>query len=261
MKACKGKRISEDDVRRYHEAQAGAALPKAAPASGPLAGLSPTRKVIARRMTSSFQSAPHFYVGVEANAVELVKLRDTLVAHLTERMGVKLTYTDFFLKAMATALLEQPNVNESWRDDEIVRNESIDIGLAADTEHGLLAPVVRNADRRSLFELATKRSALTTRARAGGLDLAEMEGGSATFSNLGSMGIDSFQAILNPPQSVILAAGRIARRPVVVEDKLQAQFTVTLNLSVDHRVLDGAAAAKFLARIQELLEAPSLLLV
>jgi pyruvate dehydrogenase E2 component (dihydrolipoamide acetyltransferase) len=176
-------------------------------------------------------------------------------------MGIKLTYTDFFLKALATALSQQPDVNVTWRDSDIIRNDAIDIGLAAETDHGLLVPIIRNAERLGLFELARERNVLTTKARAGALSLGEMEGGSATLSNLGAIGVDSFQAILNPPQSVILAVGRIAKRAVVMDDRLQAQFTVMLNLSADHRVLDGAAAAKFLARIRELIEAPSLLLV
>jgi pyruvate dehydrogenase E2 component (dihydrolipoamide acetyltransferase) len=261
VKPSNGKRISEEDVRRYHEAHHIAALPQSRPAPGSSGSLSAIRKITAKRMTSSFQSAPHFYLGVEANAGELVKLRESSVANPTAPLGVKLTYTDFFLKALTMTLMEQPNVNESWRDNKIVRNESIDIGLAAQTREGLLVPVIRNTERLSLFELARERSLLTRKALAGGLSLAEMEGGSATLSNLGSMGIDSFQAILNPPQSVILATGRIAKRPVVVEDQVQAQFTVMLNLSADHRVLDGVAAAKFLARIRELIEAPSLLLV
>jgi pyruvate dehydrogenase E2 component (dihydrolipoamide acetyltransferase) len=174
---------------------------------------------------------------------------------------VKLTYTDFFLKALAVALTEQPNVNEYWRDGNTVRNKSLDIGFAAQTNNGLMVPVIRNTGQLSLFEVARERAALTGKAREGGLSLAEMEGGSATLSNLGHIGIDWFQAILNPPQSVILATGRIARRPVVVGDQIQAQPTVALNLSADHRVLDGMAAANFLARLRELIEAPSLLLV
>lgn len=261
VKRSKGNRISEEDVRRYHEAHQRTAMTDRASAPAVSGALPAGRLVIARRMTSSFQSAPHFYLCVEAKAAELVKLRDTLVANLTTKMGVKLTYTDFFLKALANALAEQPDVNQSWRDNGIVRNESIDIGLAAQTEKGLLVPVVRNAYGLPLYELARQRSLLTVKARDGQLSLGEMEGGSATLSNLGNIGIDSFQAILNPPQSVILATGRIAKRAIVVDDRLQAEFTVILNLSADHRVLDGAAAARFLARIRELIEGPSLLLL
>ena len=212
-------------------------------------------------MASSFQSAPHFYLGVEANAAALVSLRESLVRHATDRFGVKLTYTDFFLKAIAVALTEQPHVNESWIDGSIVRRESIDVGFAAQTDNGLVVPVVRKADRLSLFDLGRERASLTTKAREAKLSLTDMEGGSATLSNLGHAGIDWFQAILNPPQSVILATGRIAKRPVVVNDVIQALPTVMLNLSADHRVLDGVAAAVFLARVRELIEAPALLLI
>jgi pyruvate dehydrogenase E2 component (dihydrolipoamide acetyltransferase) len=262
VKPANGKRITEEDVRLFHETY-NISVPKPAsiPASKQTDGLTAARKITARRMTSSFQSAPHFYVGVEANAAELVKLRETLVQHVTTRFEVKLTYTDFFVKAMAVAFSEQPHVNEYWRDGEVVRNESIDIGFAAQTDNGLLVPVIRTTGRLSLFELARERAALTAKARAGRLSLAEMEGGSATLSNLGHVGIDWFQAILNPPQSVILATGRIAKRPIVVNDQIYVQPTVALNLSADHRVVDGVAAANFLARIRELLESPSLLLV
>jgi pyruvate dehydrogenase E2 component (dihydrolipoamide acetyltransferase) len=246
VRAANGKRITEDDVRLFHQAKN--SLPTA-------------RKITAQRMTSSFQSAPHFYLGVEANAAELVKLRETLVQNVTTRFGVKLTYTDFFLKALAVALAEQPQINGHWHDGAVVRNESVDIGFAAQTDKGLLVPVIRNIDRLPLFELARQRASFTTKARDGGLSLADMEGGSATLSNLGHVGIDWFQAILNPPQSVILATGRIAKRPFVVDNQIQAQPTIALNLSADHRVVDGAAAANFLARIRELIESPSLLLV
>ena len=139
-----------------------------------------------------------------------------------------------------------------WLDGSDRRLEYVTVAV----ERGLLVPVVRNAQRLGLFDLAREREALTLKARNGALGLAEMEGGSATLSNLGAFGIDSFQAILNPPQSVILATGRIAKRAVVVADQVQAQPTVTLNLSADHRAVDGVAAANFLSRIRELIENP-----
>ena len=274
VKPAKGKRITEDDVRLFHRANSGGSAAAPAiepppstparvivPAAEKPASLPATRKITAERMASSFQSAPHFYLGVEANAAELVRLRESLVRHATDRFGVKLTYTDFFLKAIAVALTEQPRVNESWSDGNIVRRESIDVGFATQTENGLVVPVIRKGDRLSIFDVGRERAALTTKARDGKLSLAEIEGGSATLSNLGHAGIDWFQAILNPPQSVILATGRIAKRPVVVDDEIQAVPTVMLNLSADHRVLDGMAAAAFLARVRELIEAPALLLV
>jgi pyruvate dehydrogenase E2 component (dihydrolipoamide acetyltransferase) len=263
VKPASGKRITEEDVRQFHEVQAGTPTPTTSshPTPATTDRRAEARKVTAQRMTSSFQSAPHFYLGVEAHAEELVKLRQTLVQNLTSQLGVKLTFTDFFLKALAVALTEQPHVNEYWREKEVVRNESVNIGFAAQTDNGLMVPVIRNAGQLSLFDLARERAHLTSKAREGRLSLAEMEGGSATLSNLGHFGIDWFQAILNPPQSVILATGRISKRPVVIDHQVLAQETVALNLSADHRVLDGVAAARFLARIRELIEAPSLLLV
>jgi pyruvate dehydrogenase E2 component (dihydrolipoamide acetyltransferase) len=258
VKPAKGNRITEDDVRLFHQAKNG--TPVSQPVSSPPPLLA-TRKVTAQRMTSSFQTAPHFYLGVEANAGELVTLRDGLVQSIITRFGVKLTYTDLFLKALAVALTEHPDVNGFWSDGSIARNKSVDIGFAVQTANGLVVPVIRDTDRLSLFELARERAALTVKAREGRLSLAEMEGGSATLSNLGHVGIDWFQAILNPPQSVILATGSIAKRPVVAGDQILAQPTVALNLSADHRVLDGVAAANFLARIRELIESPSLLLI
>ena len=246
-----GTRVTEDDVRRIYEART-ASVP--APASDKTdLRQTAARKVTARRMTASFQSAPHFYLGVEANAAELVKLREC-------HKGSGITYTDLFLKAMAVALAEQPQVNQYWLNGELAAHDSVDLGFAAQTNHGLLVPVVRNAQRLALFDLTREREALTHKARNGALSLVDMEGGSATLSNLGAFGIDSFQAILNPPQSVILATGRITKRAVVVADLVEAQPTVALNLSADHRVIDGVAGANFLARIRELIENPHPLL-
>lgn len=250
-----GTRVTEEDVRRVYEAS----LPSPTATKSELRHTA-VRKVTARRMTASFQSAPHFYLGVEANASELLKLRESQKEVAITRVGTKLTYTDLFLKAMAMALAEQPLVNQYWRDGELMQHDSVDIGFAAQTSDGLLVPVVRHAQRLGLFDLAREREALRQKARNGALSFVDMEGGSATLSNLGAFGIDSFQAILNPPQSVILATGRIAKRAVVIADQVQAQPTVALNLSADHRVLDGVTAANFLARIRELIENPHPLL-
>jgi pyruvate dehydrogenase E2 component (dihydrolipoamide acetyltransferase) len=134
------------------------------------------------------------------------------------------------------------------------------VGFAVQTPCGLLVPVIRRADRLSFFGLAEERQLLTQKAAAGTLAVSEVEGGSATLSNLGNSAVDWFQAILNPPQSVILATGRIAKRAVVVNDRLEVCPTIMLSLAVDHRVLDGVAGANFLGRIKELIENPSLLL-
>jgi pyruvate dehydrogenase E2 component (dihydrolipoamide acetyltransferase) len=215
---------------------------------------------VAQRMTESFHTAPHFYLGVEANAAALVRLRDQLLGPGNQQAGVRLTYTDLFFRAMAVSLREHPQVNAYWSEDAIKLRDSIDIGFAVQTADGLVVPVIRNADGLALFDLASQRQILAEKAKAGKLSLPEMEGGSATLSNLGNSNIDWFQAILNPPQSVILATGRIAKRAVVVNDSLAVCPTLVLSLSVDHRVLDGVAGANFLGRIKELIENPSVTL-
>jgi pyruvate dehydrogenase E2 component (dihydrolipoamide acetyltransferase) len=198
-------------------------------------------------------------LGVEANASVLTHVRESLNSE--PGGNPKLTFTDFFLKAMAEALREQPGVNAFWNGDGVVPLDTIDIGCAVQAEDTLLVPVIRNADRLDLFAIAAQRAELVGKARSRTLAMSDMEGGSATLSNLGQAGVDWFQAILNPPQSVVLAVGRIAPRPVVVNNQLLPQPTVHLNLSADHRVLDGAAAAAFLIRIQQLIERPYALIM
>jgi pyruvate dehydrogenase E2 component (dihydrolipoamide acetyltransferase) len=257
-----GRRIVEEDVRRFQasreETPARAPAPQA-PTTSSRAAV--TRRIVAQRMTESFRSAPHFYLGVEANATDLVKFRNQLLGTFNQLTGLKLTYTDLFLRAMAIALKEHPHVNAYWQNDSVQPREAIDVGFAVQTAEGLMVPVIRKADQLSLFDLARQRDALTEKAKAGELSLQEMEGGSATLTNLGNFGIDWFEAILNPPQSVILATGRISKRAMVVNDTLQVCPTLVLSLSVDHRVLDGVAAASFLGRIKELIESPSLMLL
>ena len=254
VKASKGSRIVEDDVRKYHALSKGSAPIPPPAAKDSRAGA--IRKVVAERLTASFQQAPHFYLGVDVNATELVRMRTKLVDVVNQRAGVKLTYTDLFLMALAKALSEQAGVNASWRDGAIVRNSSVDVAFAAQGPETLLVPVIRNAAQLSLSEMAKHRHELTEKARAKKLALAELEGGSATLSNLGQFGMDWFQAILNPPQSVILATGRIAKRAAVVEDQVVACDMLTITIAADHRVLDGVSGARFLARVKALLEDP-----
>lgn len=258
----RGPRVVEEDVRRYLASRE--QIPPVPASSGipaPSRRTSATRRIVAQRMAESFQTAPHFYLGAEANASQLVRLRGQLLESCQEQAGVRLTYTDLFLRALALSLKDQPQVNAYWEKDAIRLRQSIDVGFAAQTPDGLVVPVIQKADTLGLFDLARQRQALTEKARAGTLSLPEMEGGSATLSNLGNSGIDWFQAILNPPQSVILATGRIAKRPAVVNDTLEVCPTIILSLSVNHRVLDGVAGADFLGRIKELIENPSVMIL
>lgn len=240
LKPSKGDRITEEDVRSFQEKSAA----------------KPNRTVIAQRMASSFQSAPHFYLTTHVDVSNLVALRTANVGVVQGSHGVKITYTDFFVRALAMALREKPGVNSFWGANQVEQFRSVDIALAVQTPHGLLTPVLKTADILTIAELAKQRTELTEKARARKLTLSEMEGGSATLSNLGAYGIDEFHPILNPPQSVILATGRIAKRPIVIDDSVQARSTVHLTLAADHRVLDGVDAAEFLDRIRNLLENP-----
>jgi pyruvate dehydrogenase E2 component (dihydrolipoamide acetyltransferase) len=235
-----GDRITEEDVRNFQEK----------------AAVRPNRAVIAQRMTSSFQSTPHFYLTAHVDVSRMVEVRDANLAAIQKTHGVKITYTDFFLRALAIALLERPGVNSYWQSDQVIGLSTVDLSLAVQTPHGLLTPVIRAADKLTLAEMAGERFALVEKARARKLALNEMEGGSATLTNLGAHGIDEFHPILNPPQSIILAAGRVDKRPFVVDDTVQPRLSVYLTLAVDHRVLDGVDAAEFLYRIRELLENP-----
>lgn len=257
LKPALGRRIVEKDVQRFHAAQPSNLIKP--PVLEPDSGSSRVRLVIADRMSKSFQTAPHFYLGAEINATELVKFRQGLRA--SDRTNFELSYTDLLLKALANTLREQPNVNAYWDDGQVVKRSSIDIAFAVQAEDALLVPVIHNSDRLNLFELAKHRVDLTEKARRGKLTLPELEGGSATLSNLGKFGIDWCHAILNPPQSIILAAGEIAKRPIVVGDRVEACPSLILTVSVDHRVLDGVAGAKFLGRIKEFIEYPPLLLL
>lgn len=266
-----GGRIIEEDVLRAVAAreEAKPAQPAlsseparatpAAPAAGDREILSGLRRTVAERMALSFATAPHFYLHVEADASALVAWYQRAASKAAAGTPA-LTYTDLFLFLTATALREHPRLTASWDAGAIQYHPDINLGMAVDTTKGLVVPVIQNAGRLTLAELARRRAELVTRAQAGRLLPDDYTGGTFTLTNLGMFGVDSFQAILNPPQSAILALGRIKPRPFVVDDALVARPTLHLNLSADHRVLDGAEAARFLSRLVELIEAPQLLI-
>ena len=273
-----GGRIVEEDVRR----RAGATnrQPENAPSTpqirnlqsqikNPVEPLSGVRRVVAERMAHSFATAPHFYLSVEVEATALARMREGLLAKVETATGARLTITDVLLKVCAQALAEFPDVNVAWAEDApgggIVRHAEVNVGVAVSVgqvarPQGLVVPVLRGADRLTLGEIARRRSDLVERARAGKLALADLEGGTFTLSNLGMYGVDQFQAILNPPQSAILAAGRIKDRPVAAAGAVVVRPTLHLTLSVDHRTLDGALGARFLERVAQLIQEPYLLL-
>jgi pyruvate dehydrogenase E2 component (dihydrolipoamide acetyltransferase) len=253
-----GRRIVEEDVLRAAAAMPQPAAAPVVPAPAPAAARG--RRVIAARLEESFRT-PHFYVQAEVNATALARLREELLPVLLERDGVRLSFNDLLIKAAAQALRARPEVNRFWRDGESVPWETAHIGLAVQTEESLLVPVIRDADQLGVGAIARARQALVDKSQAGRLQAGESEGASLTISNLGAFGVDRFQAILNPPQSLIIAAGRMAKRPVVEGDAVVARLTLPLSVSVDHRVIDGVAAARFLESLVQGLEAPLRLLL
>lgn len=224
-------------------------------------GLPRVWQVMAQRLSASWTSAPHFYLAREVDASRLAEWRSIRTPPLPdwerEPGGEgKVTYTDLLTKLTALALVQHPRLNASWREGAIVTNEDVNIGLAVAVEEGLLVPVIHSADRLPVAAIAQRRAALVARASSGELLPDDFAGGTFTISNLGMYGVDAFSAIVNPPQAGILAVGRIAERVVAVEGQPAVRPMLTLTLSCDHRVVDGARAAQFLDTLAGLIEEP-----
>jgi pyruvate dehydrogenase E2 component (dihydrolipoamide acetyltransferase) len=249
-------------------AQAGQATPAAQPAATPPAAgeddervpLSQMRRTIARRMAESTRTVPHFFLTAAIDATELVALRKQIVEN-TADSGVKITFNDLVVKGAALALRKVPEVNVSYAEDSLIKHNRVHIGVAVATERGLLVPVVRDVDAKSLGQIARETRDLAQRANAGKLQPAEYSGGTFTISNLGMFGIEQFNAVINPPESAILAVGAITRQPAEHEGQVVVRDRLMLTLSVDHRALDGAIGARYLQALKGLLEKPMLLLV
>jgi pyruvate dehydrogenase E2 component (dihydrolipoamide acetyltransferase) len=233
-------------------------MPTIAPGTFEEIPLSPMRKVIGQRLQESKTFIPHFYCTQEVLVDRLVALRSELSAG-----GIKLSFNDFVLRATALALREHPNVNGGYNSvtKAIIRFKTIDIAVAVSMESGLITPIIRHADYKNVAQLSMEIKALAARAREGKLSSEEYMGGSFTVSNLGMYGISEFSAIINPPQAAILAVAGIEDRPVVKDGSIVPGKVMKLTLSVDHRVIDGIDAAKFIKSLQKLLENPALLLV
>ncbi len=214
--------------------------------------ISQMRKTIARRLAESKFSAPHFYLKMEVTMDNLVAYRQQLNA----LSPVKISFNDLIVKAVAMALRQHPAINSSWLGDVIRLNKQINIGVAVAVEEGLLVPVLRHADQMSLSQIATTTRELAQQAKDRKLQTADMQGNTFTISNLGMFDIDEFTAIINPPDSCILAVGKIAEVPAVVNGEIKIANRLKLTLSCDHRVVDGATGAKFLQTLQSLLQEP-----
>jgi pyruvate dehydrogenase E2 component (dihydrolipoyllysine-residue acetyltransferase) len=214
-------------------------------------------RIMAERMTASWTTAPHFYLVREVNVTRFV----AWLGKARKQTGAHVTYTDLLVKLVAATLAQHPRVAVSWKDGRLERHADVNIGLAVALDDGLVVPVLHRADTLGLKEIAARREDLVSRAQAGKLRPADVQGGVFTISNLGMYGVDAFNAIVNPPQAAILAVGRIVDRVVPVDGRPAVQPTMVLTLSCDHRAVDGARGAQFLGALADLVEEPLALLV
>jgi len=240
-------RVMREDVEAY-------AASRAATAGNPVTRvrMSPARQVIARRLSESKQTIPHYRLVHDIDASALVSQRETL-----KSAGVRATVNDLIVAATAAALIKHPALNAQLAGEEILQYRHADIALAVATPQGLLTPILRSADTLPLEEIARRSAELAARARAGALTREEVAGGTFTVSNLGMYGLDSFDAIINPPQVAILAVGALRERVLARAGMPVVAPSLTLTLSADHRVIDGAMAAQFVATLADTLERPA----
>jgi pyruvate dehydrogenase E2 component (dihydrolipoamide acetyltransferase) len=224
--------------------------------------LSGMRKIIAQRLVESLGPVPHFYLTIDINAGPLMEAREELKSAGEGADAAKITVNDFVLKAAVMAAVKVPRVNASFDGDAIVQYADVDLGVAVAIEDGLLTPVIRAAQDKSLREISVLAEDLAHRARNKRMKPGEFQGGTFTVSNLGSMGIDKFSAVINPPQGFILAVGKITKVPVVDDcDQIVVGHRMSITMSCDHRVIDGALGAEYLKELRHLLENPALLMV
>lgn len=271
--ASKTGRVMEADVRRFLAQQAPPAPPALSPFSAaqsesaaiasfpsqttvhPVTGV---RKVIFERMGASAREIARVTLATEADATRLVELRAELNSHQSE---MKFSYTDYFVLLVSRALLKFPYMNATLHEDGVHHHASVNMGIAADTERGLLVPVLRDAQTKGLGEIYTELRRLSEGARTGKIAPDDLRGGTFTLTNLGAQEIDAFTPIVNQPEIAILGTGRIAQKPAAYQGQLALRWMVTLSLSFDHRVVDGAPAGRFLQYVKQLIETPSLLLI
>ena len=266
-------RVTETDVRAAAKSVAAVAdrsgakaQPKPAPlikaGEGARIQLSGMRKIIAQRLVESLGPIPHIYLTIEINAAPLMAAREELKSAGEGADTAKITVNDFVLKAAVQAAVKVPRVNASFDGDAIIQYADVDLGVAVAIENGLLTPVIRAAQNKSLREISEQVKDLASRARNKRMKPEEFQGGTFTVSNLGGMGIDSFSAVINPPQGFILAIGNVTKIPVIDDcDQIVAGHRMSITMSCDHRVIDGALGAEYLKELRHLLENPALLLV
>ena len=246
-----GGRIVEKDITDYAEKNPAGKPGGSAVAGTPLSGM---RKIIADRLSQSKREIPHFYLETEVDMDNCVVLKDKLAKKFPD---TKITYNDMIIQAVALALKESPVINANFIDNKIVKIQTVNIGVAVALDDGLVVPVLKSADTKTIDAIAKERAVLVGKARDKKLAINDMSDGSLTLTNLGMFDVDSFTAIINPPQVVIVAVGKIKKAAVVKNDKIVAGSVMKVVLSGDHRVVDGAEGAKFLGRIKQILETVS----
>jgi pyruvate dehydrogenase E2 component (dihydrolipoamide acetyltransferase) len=234
------------------------AMPRPSEKLIPLKGI---RRIIAKRMTESFQNVPHFYLSLEIDMTSCLALHEQLREEVERRTQLRLTLTDLLVKITSSALRDHPIINSRIEGDQIHLIEEINIGVAIAFENGLIVPVIHHADQKSLTEIASALRDLTHKAKEGKLSLEEVGGGTFTLSNMGMLGIDKFNAIINPPECSILGVGRTVEKPVFHGGEIKVRPMAWFSLSSDHRIVDGATAALFLNQIKRLVENPTFLLI
>ncbi len=266
-------RVTETDVRAAAKTKGPAPAQKTPAAAKPSAPsikvgegariqLSGMRKIIAQRLVESLGPVPHFYLTIEINAAPLMAAREELKSAGEGADTAKITVNDFVLKAAVQAAVKVPRVNASFDGDAFVQYADVGLGIAVAIEDGLLTPVIRAAQNKSLREISEQVKDLASRARNKRMKPEEFQGGTFTVSNLGGMGIDSFSAVINPPQGFILAVGKVTKVPVIDDsDQIVPGHRMSITMSCDHRVIDGALGAEYLKELRHLLENPALLLV
>ncbi|HEX3641710.1 MAG TPA: dihydrolipoamide acetyltransferase family protein, partial [Ktedonobacteraceae bacterium] len=272
-----GGRIVRDDIEDFIEQRAispaavpqpqsvqavGAApgIPEVPTADAEIVTLTSMQKTIARRLTESKQTVPHFYIGNEIDMTEVLKLRQELNVALTGE-GIKISVNDLIVKACALALEKFPEVNGSYKDGQFVLHKRINIGIAVDVPSGLVVPVIRDANTKALRVIAREAKALAAKAQTGKLTSTELDGGTFSISNLGMMDVTDFVAVINPPQAAILAVAATRKTFVPIDDQPVIREIMHVTLSADHRILYGATVARFLKEVKHLLQNPFLLLV
>uniref|UniRef100_A0A3B0J0F8 Acetyltransferase component of pyruvate dehydrogenase complex n=1 Tax=Wolbachia endosymbiont of Aleurodicus floccissimus TaxID=2152762 RepID=A0A3B0J0F8_9RICK len=247
-------RIIKDDVLEFLDGSKNHERPK----ENTIAEVSSMRQVIAQRLVESKQNIPHFYLTVDCHVNKLISLKNEVNS---ANENNKVTINDLIIKAVAFSMKKFSDINSSWIDNKIVRYSNIDISIAVALEDGLITPIVKNADEKSVLSISKEVKDLVSRAKSGKLKPEEFQGGGFTISNLGMFGIKTFSAIINPPQSCIMAVGASKKQPVVIGEKIEVAEIMTVTLSVDHRAVDGALGAKFLNAFKHYIENPTVMLL